>query len=82
MVAKPEVEIRSLLDFCGLTFEEACLFFHESSRSVRTTSAGQVRQPLQKNRGRAPRYGALLDPFRIVLGIAPVGGDVDKLANR
>ncbi|MGH8234030.1 MAG: tetratricopeptide repeat-containing sulfotransferase family protein [Rhodanobacteraceae bacterium] len=77
LVAEPEVEIRGLLDFCGLPFEEACLHSHESSRSVRTASAGQVRQPLQKSVGRAPRYGELLDPLRRALGLTPVNGADD-----
>lgn len=69
----PEKEIRALLDFCGLAFEDACLDFHKSGRSVRTASAGQVRQPLQRIAGRADRYGALLDPLRSALGSTPIG---------
>jgi tetratricopeptide (TPR) repeat protein len=38
--------VRRLLDFCGLPFEDACLRFHENKRSVRTASSEQVRQPL------------------------------------
>lgn len=63
----PAGEIRALLGFCGLPYEEACLHFHQSERSVRTASAGQVRQPLQKSAARALRYGALLDPLRSAL---------------
>jgi hypothetical protein len=37
-----------MLDFCGLPFEEACLDFHKTERSVRTPSAEQVRQPIYK----------------------------------
>lgn len=77
LIASPEMGIRGLLDFCGLPFEEACLHFHKSSRSVRTASAGQVRQPLQRNTARAPRYGALLDPLRLALGLTPVNGADD-----
>lgn len=69
LVADPELRIRALLDFCGLPFEEACLRFHEAKRTVRTASAGQVRQPLQKNTARAENYGALLDPLRAALGL-------------
>ncbi|MEM7365127.1 MAG: sulfotransferase [Pseudomonadota bacterium] len=46
LVADPEDGIRSLLDFCGLPFEEACLNFHETERAVRTPSSEQVRQPI------------------------------------
>jgi hypothetical protein len=36
---------------------------------VRTASAAQVRQPLQRDTARAARYGALLDPLRFGLGL-------------
>lgn len=73
MVANPEQAIRKLLDACGLPFEEACLRFHATEREVRSPSATQVRQPLQADTARAQRYGALLDPLRICLGM-PVFG--------
>ncbi|HTL50085.1 MAG TPA: sulfotransferase [Steroidobacteraceae bacterium] len=41
-----EAQVRRLLDFCGLPFEESCLRFYESERPVRTPSAEQVRQPI------------------------------------
>ncbi|CAN5860217.1 tetratricopeptide repeat-containing sulfotransferase family protein [soil metagenome] len=46
MVADPEAEVRTLLDYCGLPFEAACLAFHENDRAVRTASSEQVRQPI------------------------------------
>jgi len=46
MVADTEGEIRRLLDYCGLPFEENCLRFYETERAVRTPSAQQVRQPV------------------------------------
>ena len=46
LVADPEGNIRSLLDFCALPFEESCLNFHETERAVRTPSSEQVRQPI------------------------------------
>jgi tetratricopeptide (TPR) repeat protein len=46
MVDDTEVEIRRLLDYCGLPFEESCLRFYENDRAVRTPSAEQVRQPI------------------------------------
>ena len=46
MVADPEGEVRRLLDYCGLPFEEACLRFYENDRAVRTASSEQVRQPI------------------------------------
>jgi tetratricopeptide (TPR) repeat protein len=41
-----ESQVRRMLDFCGLEFEESCLNFHETERSVRTPSSEQVRQPI------------------------------------
>jgi tetratricopeptide (TPR) repeat protein len=49
MVENPEREIRRLLEFIGLPFEEQCLRFHETERSVRTASSEQVRTPLYKS---------------------------------
>lgn len=69
LLADPEKTIRELLDFCGLTFVEACLNFHENEREVRSPSATQVRQPLRQGVARAPRYGHLLDPLRDALGL-------------
>jgi predicted Zn-dependent protease len=41
-----EGEVRRLLDHLGLPFEEQCLRFHETRRTVATLSSEQVRQPL------------------------------------
>ncbi len=41
-----EPQVRRLLDFCGLPWDDACLRFYESERPVRTPSAEQVRQPI------------------------------------
>jgi tetratricopeptide (TPR) repeat protein len=46
MVADPQGEIRRLLAYCGLPFEEACLNFHATERAVRTASSEQVRRPI------------------------------------
>ena len=69
LVAAPERNIRALLDFCGLPFEDACLRFHETQRDVRSPSAAQVREPLRADTARAARYGHLLDPLRKALGL-------------
>lgn len=39
-------QVRRLLSFCGLEFEEACLTFYANKRAVKTPSAEQVRQPI------------------------------------
>ena len=70
LLAEPEREIRALLAFCDLTFEESCLRFHETKRSVRSASSGQVRQPLRRDTARALGYGELLAPLREALKVA------------
>ena len=49
LVADQETLTRRLLEFCGLDWDESCLAFHETQRSVRTASATQVRQPIYKS---------------------------------
>ena len=69
----PEGAIRRLLAACRLPFEESCLEFHRTERDVRSPSATQVRRPLGADTARAAQYGALLDPFRALLGL-PLSG--------
>ena len=46
LVEDPELQVRRLLDYCRLPFEDACLRFYENARAVRTPSSEQVRQPI------------------------------------
>ncbi|HBH89447.1 tetratricopeptide repeat-containing sulfotransferase family protein [Ponticaulis sp.] len=46
LVTNTEEEVRRLLAFCDLPFEEACMRFHESKAAVATASATQVRKPV------------------------------------
>ncbi len=46
VVADLEANVRRILDFCGLPFEDACLRFHETERAVKTASSEQVRRPI------------------------------------
>jgi len=80
MVGNPEREIRRLLGYLGLPFEESCLRFHETERSVRTSSSEQVRQPLYTSakehwRNFEPWLGPLKDALGPVLDAYP---DVPK----
>jgi tetratricopeptide (TPR) repeat protein len=43
-----EPQVRRLLDYCGLPFEQACVDYHATERAVRTPSSEQVRQPIFK----------------------------------
>lgn len=72
LVDAPETEIRRLLDFLGLEFEESCLSFFETERPVYTPSAQQVRQPI--NRAGIDRwkpYARWLKPLADELGDLP-----------
>ncbi len=46
LVTDFEGEVRRLLAYCGLPFEEQCLRFYETERAVQTVSSDQVRKPL------------------------------------
>lgn len=41
-----ETQVRRILEHCDLPFEESCVRFHETKRSVKTASSEQVRQPI------------------------------------
>ena len=43
-----EGQVRRILAFCGLPFEQACVDYHATERSIRTPSAEQVRQPISR----------------------------------
>jgi tetratricopeptide (TPR) repeat protein len=46
VVADLPAQVRRMLDFCGLSWEDACLNFHETERAIRTASSEQVRRPI------------------------------------
>ena len=44
-----EGQVSRMLDFLELPFEESCITFYETDRSVRTASSEQVRKPINKS---------------------------------
>jgi hypothetical protein len=72
LIATPETQIRWLVTrACGLAWDPACLRFHQTERSVRTASAGQVRQPIfHSSLARRRRYEKHLAPLLEALGTA------------
>ena len=59
-----EGQVKRMLDFLDLPFEEDCISFYETDRSVRTASSEQVRQPInKKGMGRWKPYAKNLKPF-------------------
>tara|TARA_B110000971_G_C20020786_1_gene506238 strand:- start:2336 stop:2818 length:483 start_codon:yes stop_codon:yes gene_type:complete len=64
-----ETQVRRMLDFCGLPFEQSCVDFHKNKRSVRTPSAEQVRQPIFRTALDAwQNYEPWLQPLKASLG--------------
>lgn len=57
--------VRSLLSYCGIGFDPACLEFHKTQRTIKTPSASQVRQPIYSSSvGRWKRYAEQLEPLK------------------
>ena len=67
LLADPDAGIAKLLEFAGLAPDDACRQYASTSRTVRTASAAQVRQPLRANTARAAQYGEHLAPLRRAL---------------
>jgi tetratricopeptide (TPR) repeat protein len=69
LVNDTEREVRRLLAYCGLAFEERCLRFYENTRAVRTASSQQVRQPIFRDGMERWRdYEPWLQPLKQALG--------------
>ena len=69
LVDATESEVRRLLDYCHLPFEDSCLRFHETDRAVRTASSEQVRQPIFRDaKDHWRNYEPWLKPLKSALG--------------
>jgi hypothetical protein len=71
-----ETQVRRLLDYCELPFEEACLAFHATDRAVKTASSEQVRQPIYATslnlwRNYEPWLGELIEVLEPLLRELP-----------
>ena len=63
-----EQEVRRILNFCGLPFEESCLRFYETERNVKTPSSEQVRQPIFRDGvDQWRKFEPWLDPLKNAL---------------
>ena len=49
LISEPDKEIRNLLQFCDLNWEENCLQFQNNKRPIKTVSIAQARKPLFKS---------------------------------
>jgi hypothetical protein len=69
MIEDTEGEVRRLLDYCGLPFDERCLRFYENERAVRTASSEQVRRPIYREGvDHWVNYEPWLEPLKSSLG--------------
>ena len=76
LTTNPEEEVRSLLTYLNLPFEEACLRHHENRRAVKTSSSEQVRRPINRQgigqwRNYEPWIGRLKDALGPVIDTWP-----------
>jgi len=59
-----EGQVKRILNYIEVPFEEGCISFYETDRSVRTASSEQVRQPInKKGMGRWKPYAKHLKPL-------------------
>ncbi len=69
MVDDTEAQVRALLAYLGLPFEDACLRFWENDRAVRTASSEQVRRPIFRDGADQWKlFDAHLGPLKAALG--------------
>jgi len=69
LIEDTEAEVRRLLEYCALPFEERCLKFYENERAVRTASSEQVRRPIfREGMDRWRDYEPWLGPLKEALG--------------
>lgn len=65
-----EKQVRRILDFCGLGFEQSCVDFHKTKRNIKTPSSEQVRQPIYKSATEQWRhFEPYLAPLKKVLNM-------------
>lgn len=64
-----ETQVKRMLEFCGLPFEQACIDFHKTQRNVRTPSSEQVRKPVNRSGvDQWMKYDSYLGPLKSALG--------------
>ena len=63
-----ETEVRRILEYCELPWDDACLRFYENERAVKTASSEQVRKPIYSTSKHLwRRYEQHLDPMIEIL---------------
>lgn len=70
IVAEPETSARRIVAHAGLDWDDACLAFHTSKRTVRSASAAQVREPIYtRSVGRWRPFAEHLKPMFEAMGL-------------
>lgn len=76
LVNAQESGSREIISFCGLSWDDACLRFHENAAPVATASAAQVREPMnRKSVDRWRRYEPQLGELMTLLRDAGIAVD-------
>lgn len=75
LVCRQRATTATLLDFCGLEWQDRCLEFHRNDSAVATASASQVREPIHRSSlGKWRKFERHLGPLREALeqgGVPP-----------
>jgi hypothetical protein len=80
LIEDTDAQVRRLLAYCNVPFEDGCLKFYENERAVRTASSEQVRQPIFREgvdhwRHYQPWLGPLISALGAVLPAYPAVPD-------
>ena len=81
LVADPETQIQQLFRYLGLPFEQSCLKFYETKRTIRTPSSEQVRRPIS---GEAVDHWRNFEPWLapLITSLGPVFTDYPAVPRR
>jgi len=76
VVADLEGQVRRILEYCELGWEESCLRFHDTIRAVKSASSEQVRRPIYSSavntwRNYEPHLGPLIEVLEPLLKELP-----------
>jgi tetratricopeptide (TPR) repeat protein len=75
-----EANVRRILEFCELEFEQGCVDFYKTERTVHSASSEQVRQPLYREGVDQWRhYEPWLGPLKEALGPLALAGTAARL---
>ena len=68
LVNNPEIETKSLIDFCGLDWDPKCLEFYKNKKTIKTVSFAQARKPIYRSSiNISDKYSIYLDKLKSIL---------------